>query len=272
MSHSGVPTADLPDDEKAKRSGSFGEVASLYERYRPGPPIAAVEWMLPEGCASVADLGAGTGALTRLLVDRVGEVIAVEPDDRMREVLGEQVPGARPVAGRGDAMPLPDNSVNAVLASSSWHWMDVVPTLHEVARVLTPGGTLGAVWSGPDPDAAFMAQARAMMAPGAAASQGALAAAVADESNRPPSGLIIPDGLPFDPPEEETFRFDVALTADDIIGLLATFSWIITLSEEQREKIYADARRLMREFLGLEGDATTDVGFRADTYRTRCRA
>ena len=84
MSHAGVPTSNLPDDEKAKRSGSFGEFASLYERYRPGPPIAAAEWMLPEGCRSVADLGAGTGALTRLLVDRVGEVIVVEPDDRMR--------------------------------------------------------------------------------------------------------------------------------------------------------------------------------------------
>ncbi|HEY1738462.1 MAG TPA: hypothetical protein VGI86_07120, partial [Acidimicrobiia bacterium] len=153
-----------------------------------------------------------------------------------------------------------------------WHWMDVVPTLQEIARVLQPGGTLGAVWSGPDPDAAFLAQARAMMAPGGAGSDGALAAAVADETERPSSGLVIPNGLPFEPPELETFRFDVALTADDLIGLLGTFSWIITMSEEQREKIYTDARRLMREALNLEGDVTIDVGFRADAYRTRCTA
>ena len=57
-------------------------------------------------------------------------------------------------------MPLPDASADAVIASSSWHWVDPVPALHEVGRVLVPGGALGAVWSGPDRDAAFIAEAR----------------------------------------------------------------------------------------------------------------
>ena len=91
-----VSLSTLAPQEKAKRSGSFGEVASLYERFRPGPPMAAVEWFLPTRVTRVVDLGAGTGALTRLLLDRSDEVVAVEPDDRMRAVLAEQVPGARP--------------------------------------------------------------------------------------------------------------------------------------------------------------------------------
>ena len=107
MAQSGVSSADLPPEEKAKRSGSFGAVASLYERYRPGPPIVAVEWILPARCDRAVDLGAGTGALTRLLVDRIDDVVAVEPDDRMREVLTERVPAARAVKGRGDSMPIP---------------------------------------------------------------------------------------------------------------------------------------------------------------------
>ncbi len=267
MTEPAVPTADLPADEKAKRSGSFGAVASLYERYRPGPPIVAVEWMLPASCRSVVDLGAGTGALTRLLIGRADEVVAVEPDDRMREVLAQQVPGARAVKGLGHSMPLPDHSVDAVLASSSWHWMDLVPTLHEVARVLTPGGTLGAVWSGPDPDGALAEGAKQLMGSGADGATSTLA----EEANRPLSGLQIPDGLPFEPPEQETFRWHVALTADDIVGMLGTMSWVITMNDAGREGLFDQARSVLAD-MGIEGDTTTDIGFRADTFRTRCTA
>ena len=87
----------------------------------------------------------------------------MEPDDRMRAVLTASVPGVRAVAGRGESIPLPDASADAVLASSSWHWMDPVPTLLEVGRVLVPGGTLAAVWSGPDPEAGLISQARALL-------------------------------------------------------------------------------------------------------------
>ncbi len=267
MTDAETPSSDLSPDEKAKRSASFGEVASHYERFRPGPPTVAVEWMLPEGCRSVVDLGAGTGALTRLLVDRAREVIAVEPDDRMREVLHEQVPAARPVKGLGHAMPLPDRSVDAVLASSSWHWMDVVPTLREIARVLTPGGTLGAVWSGPDPDGALAAGAQELLGTD---SDPALAATVANESNRPRHGLRIPEGFPFEPSEQATFRWDVALSAEEIVGMLGTMSWVITMDEARRARLFAQARHLLGESLGLEGEATIDVGFRADAFRTRC--
>src|SRR5262249_31451660 len=152
--------ARLPGVNMAERASSFGGVASHYERYRPGPPMAAVDWLLPSRPSRVVDLGAGTGALTRLLVERADEVVAVEPDDRMRAVLAEQVPGARAVEGRGEAIPLPDGVADAVFASSSWHWMDPVATLTEVARVLVPGGTLGAMWTGPDDDGAFMVEAR----------------------------------------------------------------------------------------------------------------
>ena len=164
--------SQLSPEQKARRAGSFGGVADLYERYRPGPSIAAVDWLLPSPVGRVVDLGAGTGALTRLLIDRADEVIAVEPDDRMRAMLMEAVPGVRAIKGRGESMPIPDRSVDAVLASSSWHWMDPVPTLHEVGRILVPGGVLGAVWSGPDPEGPFLVQAQALLAqqsPGGAA-------------------------------------------------------------------------------------------------------
>ena len=278
-----VPVSPLSPEEKATRSGSFGAIASSYERYRPGPPLAAVDWLLPAHVGTVVDLGAGTGALTRLLVDRADEVIAVEPDDRMRAVLTDEVLGVRAVMGHGESMPIPDGSADAVLASSSWHWMDPIPTLHEVGRVLVPGGILGAVWSGPDPEGPFLSQARALLteqskdraaAPAegdreGGAPGGDLSGLIMDEAHRPSMSLEIPPGVPFDQPEHELFTWDVALNADDLIGFLGTFSWIITMNEETRERLFAEARRLLREFLGVEGETTVDVAFSAAAWRSR---
>ncbi len=275
-----VPLAGLAPEEKARRAGSFGAIASHYERYRPGPPIEALDWLLPGQLHRVVDLGAGTGALTRLLVGRAGDVVAVEPDDRMRSVLVENVTGARAVAGRGESIPLPDGSADAVLASSSWHWMDPVPTLQEVARVLVPGGVLGALWSGPDPEGPFLAQARELLrrpssgsgtsATGAddGTSAGRLTGRVLEDATRRSRRLEIPAGMPFAPAEEKLFRWDVALDADELIGLLGTFSRVITMPPQTRRRVLAEARRLLRESLGVEGPVTVDVTFRCATWRS----
>lgn len=280
----GVPLSALPDAVKAVRSGSFGTVAAEYERFRASPPESAVTWLLPSRVGRVVDLGAGTGALTRLLIDRADEVVAIEPDPRMRQVLINEVPDARAVDGRGESMPLPDHAADAVLASSSWHWMEVGPTLDEVARVLVPGGLLAALWSGPDPDGPFMSQARELLGqprarstelPAGGADTGAgggLTRQILGDAVRPVSRLEIPAGAPFEPPELHVDRWDVALDADELIGLMSTLSWIITMDDETRANLFVEARRLLSELLGIEGEVTVDVTYRCDTWRTRCLA
>ena len=194
----------------------------------------------------------------------------------MRAVLAEEVPGAQALAGRGEAIPVPDGSVDGVFASSSWHWMDPVPTLAEIHRVLVPGGVLGAVWTGPDPDGPFMQQARALLTAagdrdpeqvGFAESLAAGGAAGARTTDR----LELPDGVPFEPVESRTFVWDIALNADELIGLLGTLSWIILLPDDDRTRLFATARRLLAELLGIEGDVSVDVAYRAVAFRTRGR-
>ena len=258
--------------QKAERAASFGGVASHYARYRPGPPAEAVDWILPSGAPTVVDLGAGTGALARLLVARADEVVAVEPDDRMRAVLAEALPEVQALAGRGESIPLPDASADAVIASSSWHWMDPLPTLTEVARVLVPGGTLAAIWSGPDPESSFLAQAQAVLRdegrPALEGSEAELAQLVSG-----PSGtaqvLEIPPGVPFDQPEQTVITWDVALDADELVGLLGTFSWVILMEDDARTRLFETARRLLRDALGVAGDASVDVGYRAEVWTAR---
>ena len=245
------------------RSTSFGEIAADYQRYRSGPPAAALDWLLPHRVGAVADLGAGTGLLTRDLISRADEVFAVEPDERMRSVLEAEVPGATVLEGKGEAIPLPDGSVDAVLASASWHWMDPVATLGEVRRVLKPGGFLSAMWAGPDGEGPFMLQARALIR-----GSGDLDDTLSPERN-PDWQLTIPEGLAFSDPEHQTFRWEVPLTADALVGLLATLSWVITMEEEKRADLFRTASRLLAEHLGVQGEVTVDVTYKCETFRSR---
>jgi SAM-dependent methyltransferase len=261
----GVPVRHLEPQERAQRAGSFGEVASNYERYRPGPPLAAVRWILPTRVGTVVDLGAGTGQLTRLLLDRADVVYAVEPDDGMRSVLTDAIPGVRAIKGWGESLPIPDGSADAVVASSSWHWMDPVLALHEVGRVLQPDGLLGAVWSGPEPLGPMFLHAQTLVAK----RDDEFTGVITRDAHRPTSKLQIPHGVQFDQPQHEVFRWHVALDADHLIGLLGTFSWIITLPDDTRESALAEARRLLRDALGIQGEVTIDIPFRADAWRSR---
>jgi SAM-dependent methyltransferase len=229
-----------------------------------------VEWFVPTPVARAVDLGAGTGALTRLLVSRADEVIAVEPDERMRAVLSDVVPRAQAVDGRGEAIPLADGFAEAVLASSSWHWMEPERTLLEVARVLSPGGVLGVVWTGPDPDGPFMTQAADLL--GQVRDRDQRGAELADMISGGGAGqvierLVIAPGSPFGPVEHHVVRWDISLNADELIGLLGTLSWVILMPEDRRERMFTAARRLLRDLLGIEGDVTVDVAFRASAFR-----
>jgi SAM-dependent methyltransferase len=129
------------------RGASFGSAAATYDRLRPGPPPAALDWLLAGDELRVLDLGAGTGQVTRGLLERGLEVVAVEPDDRMRELLAMRCPSATVVAGRAEAIPLPDDDVGAVLVGAAWHWFDAVAATAEIARVLSPGGRLGVLFT-----------------------------------------------------------------------------------------------------------------------------
>ncbi len=271
-----VSLGEIAADEVVKRARSFGGAAREYDRYRPGPPLDAVDWLLPAHVSTVVDLGAGTGALTKLLIGRADEVLAVEPDERMQSVLAREVPGVQPLIGRGESIPAADDSVDAVLASSSWHWMDPVATLGEVERVLVPGGTLGVLWAGPDPDGPFLAQARAMLtqAPsgGTPAPDDAPTNLILGDVGRPSTTLELPPGTPFEEPEHRVTTWDVALNADELIGLLGTFSWILTMPDDTRQRVFDHARQLLRDVLGVAGEVTVDVGFRSDVWRTHHRS
>jgi len=269
---------------------SFGTIAADYDRYRPGPTAEVVEWLLPSDASVVVDLGAGTGALTRLLVERVQQVISVEPDARMRAVLSERCPQAIALEGRGDAIPVDDGVADAVLVSSAWHWMDVEPTLAEIARVLRSRGRLGIVWAGPDRSVGWFGRwlRRARDASGLpdelrrsvseaglddpSATGAGTGGGNGEAARRGPASerhrLVLPADAPFSPPEFVEISWSRTMTTEDLVGLAGTYSGIITLPETARGQMLQLARSWLEEQPELAGSGQVELPFRAVCWRT----
>ena len=88
-----------------------------------------------------------------------------------------------------------------------------------------------------------------------------------NDRDRVVQALEIPPGVPFDQPEQTVFTWDVALNADELIGLLGTFSWVILMEDERAGAALRTARRVLRDALGVSGDVTVDIGYRAEVWR-----
>jgi SAM-dependent methyltransferase len=130
-------------------AGSGDSWAEIYERGRPGWPREVVEVAALPSTATVLDLGAGTGKLTRQLVSAFENVVAVEPADAMRAILARQCPEAELLAGSGQEIPLADATVDAVFAAQAFHWFDDDRAVAEIVRVLRPRGGLVLMWNLP---------------------------------------------------------------------------------------------------------------------------
>ena len=74
----------------------------------------------------------------------------MEPDPDMLAELRRGLPAVTAMPGRAEAIPLPDASVDAVLAGQAAHWFDLDRAMPEIARVLTPGGVFAGLWNTDD--------------------------------------------------------------------------------------------------------------------------
>lgn len=137
---------------------SFGAIATTYDSYRPDWPADTAAWLTgtePGGPLAdrsntagldVLDLGAGTGKLTRTLVDAGHRVIAVDPSEGMLAVLSESLPQVTALVGAAEEIGLEDHTVDVVTMAQAWHWVNQEAAGPEIARVLRPGGLLALGW------------------------------------------------------------------------------------------------------------------------------
>ncbi|NGX09322.1 methyltransferase domain-containing protein [Mycobacteroides franklinii] len=215
-------------DAQAEPSLSFGSQAAAYERGRPSYPPEAIDWLLPPGAHDVLDLGAGTGKLTTRLVERGLNVVAVDPLAEMLEVLSKSLPDTPALLGTAEEIPLPDNSVDAVLVAQAWHWVDPERALPEVARVLRPGGRLGLVWNARDERLGWVAD---------------LSKIIGNENDPFNHAVSLP--APFTEQERHQVEWTSYLTPQALLDMVASRSYCITAPEAARKKTLQQVRELL---------------------------
>jgi SAM-dependent methyltransferase len=231
----------MDTDEWARRGSSFGAVAAAYAEHRPDYPADAVRWCVAptgRGLAGlrVLDLGAGTGKLTAVLAGLGADVTAVEPDEAMLAELRRQMPSARALHGPAEAIPLADASVDAVLCGQSMHWFDLSRAVPEIARVLVPGGALGALWNSDDDRVEWVAGLQDV-AKGAASPTLSSRRADGAAIGRDQFGTEL-----FAPTERAEFPNPQPQTAEKLVANLGTHSQMLIMDQAERDRLLGQVR------------------------------
>lgn len=224
----------MDDNGQRPLASSFGAAATAYDEHRPDYARAAVRWALaPAPGPRVLDLGAGTGKLTATLAALGADVVAVEPDPAMLSELRGSLPAVRALAGSAEAVPLPDASVDAVLAGNAMHWFDMAVAGPEIARVLAPGGVLAGLWNVLDDQVEWVA-GLARVGGGAVVGPRDTPASWRAET----AGAHLPGtgGTDrFGRAEQLDFPHEQRRTADSLVATLATRAGVLTMPERDRE-------------------------------------
>jgi SAM-dependent methyltransferase len=214
-------------------AAGFGRGAAAYERGRPGYPDAAVDRLVAAVPGRrIVDLAAGTGKLTRALVARGCDVVAVEPVAEVRALIE---PPARALDGVAEAIGLPAASADAVTVAQAFHWFDGPRALAEIHRVLRPGGVLALIWNRRDMRDALQRRISELLEPhrrGVPAHR--------DDAWR----AAIEDSPLFGPLREETFANEQVVDADGLADRIGSISFVASMQPDERAALLADVRAL----------------------------
>lgn len=260
-----MPTLDRRFGREA-----FGEDPANYDAARPDYPAAT--WQALRDRAGlragidILEIGAGTGIATRqLLAHHPARLVAVEPDVRLAAFLADTIRDAR-VEVRPEpfeAVELPDACFDLVVSATAFHWLDPVPALQRIVRLLRPGGAVALWWNvfGEPGRADAFHDATTHLFTGHAVSPSGGA------DGKPPFALdtaarldeFEAAGLRADPPE--LLRWTLRIEADAMRRLYATYSNVSVLPPDQRARLLDGLVEVAeRQFGGMvERNLTTAI-------------
>lgn len=239
----------------------FSAGADLYVRGRPDYPAEVDRWLrdtlgLGPGTRAV-DLGAGTGKFTRRLAATGAAIVAIEPVAEMRDRLTAALPEAEATAGTAEAMPLPDESVDAVVCAQSFHWFSTPQAMAEIRRVLKPGGRLGLIWNQRDADVPWVARLGELFTPYEGDAPRAWRGGW--KSVFPASG--------FGPLQRQDFVHAHTGSPEDVlIARVLSTSFIAALPPGKQDEIVAQVRALIASEPELAGREIVTVPYRTEAY------
>ena len=223
---------------------SFDSAAAEYDAARPSYPGGVYDFLEAQsgGLAAkmVGDGGAGTGVVSRQLVEREAVVIAFDPGAGMLDRARRRTSGLRALIAEAGAIPLRSHVLDLLCFGQSWHWVEQGEGAREAARVLKPGGWWAAWWNHPWADSeewfdAFCTLLEARCAGYARGSRDVDWCA----------GAIAGSGL-FLPPQRHIVAWDRRVTVEDWLVDLRSHSYVIDLGEPGATGLIADVESILR--------------------------
>jgi MOSC domain-containing protein YiiM/SAM-dependent methyltransferase len=210
----------------------------------------------------VLDLAAGTGKLTRPLAGTGVDLVAVEPVAEMRAKLQAVLPDVEAIKGTAEAIPLPNQSVDAVVVGQAFHWFDGIRAVSEIRRVLKPGGALGLIWQARELSRPWIEQLDAIIDR-------------ADDGH--PRFRTMAWREVFDrtalmaPLESATFRTVQRASPETIVDRVASISYIAAMSEGRRAAVLDEVRDLLATDQDTAGAEIVELPYTALVYWTHPR-
>jgi len=163
----------------------------------------------------------------------------------MRAVFERVLPDVKVLAGSAEAIPLPDGAVDAVAVGQAFHWFRTAEALAEIHRVLRPGGGLALLWNVWDEHDPILHAI------------GALTSRLRPKESRGIEWRDHYDRSLFGPLDERTFRQTRRMTTDALVAWVASTSWIVRASADDRASVEAEVR-------ALAGEGPVDVSIGTD--------
>ena len=132
----------------------FNGMGKVYSKYRPSYPLNFVDYLFTDVGMSqssiIADVGSGTGILTRQLLEKGSNVYGIEPNADMRVIAETNLnnfPGFTSVSGSAENTTIDDNSVDYITVAQAFYWFDREKFKKECQRILKPEGKVILVWN-----------------------------------------------------------------------------------------------------------------------------
>lgn len=141
----------------------FNGMGKVYAQFRPSYPQAFIDYLISKvginPDAVLADIGSGTGKLTRQLLEIGSRVFAVEPNADMREIAERDLSPFEnfiSVSASAENTALPNESVDFITAAQAFHWFDKQLFKNECKRILKANGKVILVWNSREEESRFV--------------------------------------------------------------------------------------------------------------------
>ena len=141
----------MPQPDPTKR---FSKTVENYEAFRPGYPSEIIDFLTDElslqSASKIADIGSGTGKLTKLFLENGNPTFAVEPNKEMQLAAGtnfKTFSNFISIDGTAEQTTLKNNSIDFIVAAQAFHWFRPQETRAEFKRILKENGLVLLIWN-----------------------------------------------------------------------------------------------------------------------------